>query len=443
MLSNINIEEVIKICSKRPHERTVPDICYLEDLTKSLKVFKNIIETNGPSSHFLCCKFLKYQYCEIGEYLFKLGDTGTRFYIIMEGIVGVEVQMTNPKGESHMVEVTSLNSGSSFGELALENNKPRAASIRCRTKSHFIYLEKSDYERLVSRMIIEKRASLVNFLQALPLFKGYTKGKLTKLTYIFREKTYNKGQYVYSEGEISEEIFIVKDGEFEIYKPIKKHQARTFADHHGVLKNKVKKVQNLGRGEIFGETEVFWDCKRVYSCKCSHGPSCVFAVNKIEFFKNVQDEETLELFRKQMAAKEKAIHKRVEILEKIEEDITSYNKNAEIHSIKAKTNIDNENLEIPVLNSTKASFGQSLHPIHKKHVSEIFLTKALPHNYRSGSQLPELNTLNQSQKKLPKPLIFISPTIKLRLNKNKYLPRPLNDKLFESEVHFNVYSFKH
>lgn len=443
MLNNLNIQEVIKICSKRPYERTVPEICYLEDLTKSLKVFKNIIETNGPSSHFLCCKFLRYQYGEVGEYLFKLGDIGTRFYIIMEGTVGVEVPMANPKGEYHMVEVTSLNSGSSFGELALESSKPRAASIRCRTKSHFMYLEKSDYERLVSRMIIEKRAGLVNFLQALPLFKGYTKGKLTKLTYIFREKTYNKGQYVYSEGEEAEEMFIVKDGEFEMYRPIKKHQARSHADHRGVLKNKVKKVQNLGRGEIFGETEVFWDCKRVYSCKCSHGPSCVLAVNKLEFFKNVQDEETLELFRKQMAAKEKAIHKRVEILEKIEEDITSYNNDTEFHSIDLKANIDNEAFEMPALNSTKASLGLSLRPNHKKHRSEIFLSKALPQHCRSGSQLPELNTLSQSQKKPAKPLIFISPTTKLRLNKIKYLPRPLNDKLFESEVHFSVYSFKH
>ena len=43
------------------------------------------------------------------------------------------------------MEVAILNHGSSFGELALISNKPRAATIKCITDTHFLVLHKQDY----------------------------------------------------------------------------------------------------------------------------------------------------------------------------------------------------------------------------------------------------------------------------------------------------------
>jgi CRP-like cAMP-binding protein len=45
--------------------------------------------------------------------------------------------------------VLTLSDGYSFGELALEDNKPRAASILCLEDSHFAVLEKEDYKRIL------------------------------------------------------------------------------------------------------------------------------------------------------------------------------------------------------------------------------------------------------------------------------------------------------
>jgi CRP-like cAMP-binding protein len=36
-------------------------------------------------------------------------------------------------------------SGKSFGELALVNNRPRAATIVCKADSHFAVMSKNDY----------------------------------------------------------------------------------------------------------------------------------------------------------------------------------------------------------------------------------------------------------------------------------------------------------
>ena len=43
------------------------------------------------------------------------------------------------------VEVSKLQTGASFGELALINNEPRNATILCLTECYFAVLEKKDY----------------------------------------------------------------------------------------------------------------------------------------------------------------------------------------------------------------------------------------------------------------------------------------------------------
>ena len=49
-------------------------------------------------------------------------------------------------------EVVSLKSGKSFGELALIKNKPRAATIKCSEDCHFAVMNKTDYERILSKI---------------------------------------------------------------------------------------------------------------------------------------------------------------------------------------------------------------------------------------------------------------------------------------------------
>lgn len=277
----ITPEDVKLICTKTARLRSPVEIQCLAELTSNLKVFKSLNDSQGPYSHIICCRYLKYEFCDKNKYLFKFGDTGTRFYIIISGKVGVEVPMKNNKGETQMVEVIVLNNGAAFGELALESSKPRAASIKCKVPSHFMYLEKSDFNRLISRLIADKRNDLVNFIQALPLFSDLTKGNLTKLSYIFKEKQYSKGQIVYNELDVSEEIFFVREGEFEFFRNISVKQAR---NPSGIKKNflaKTKKVANLGIGEMFGELEVFESILRKDTCKCVSASATVLKVSKI------------------------------------------------------------------------------------------------------------------------------------------------------------------
>jgi len=94
-----------------------------------------------------------------------LGSYGTKFYIILKGSVQIlanllnTIQETSPGGrisekkEVQLVEVKISKIGESFGELALLENKPRAATIITLEETHFAVLEKQYYDKILSEFL--------------------------------------------------------------------------------------------------------------------------------------------------------------------------------------------------------------------------------------------------------------------------------------------------
>ncbi|KAF8252813.1 camp-dependent protein kinase regulatory subunit [Wilcoxina mikolae CBS 423.85] len=80
---------------------------------------------------------------EPGATIIKEGDPGDRFYFIEQGVA--EVHKSSAQGGS----VRTLNKGDYFGELALLNDAPRAASIIAKTKVKVAYLGKDGFQRLL------------------------------------------------------------------------------------------------------------------------------------------------------------------------------------------------------------------------------------------------------------------------------------------------------
>ena len=94
--------------------------------------------------------------------VFEIGSEGFEFYIIMKGTIAVLVKIPriceeiNEKGEKTqkieevLTEVRTLGIGTSFGELALLDNKPRAATIKCKENCDFAILDKKHFNNILS-----------------------------------------------------------------------------------------------------------------------------------------------------------------------------------------------------------------------------------------------------------------------------------------------------
>jgi CRP-like cAMP-binding protein len=116
--------------------------------------------------------------------------------------------------------VAKLIDGSAFGELALLEQKPRMATIRCLKNSHFMVLTKEDYNKVIGK--IEKRTynEKINFLRNIPVLHLLTRTSLGKMTYYFENKSCIRDSYLYKEGDIADYVYIVKSGEFQATKRI-------------------------------------------------------------------------------------------------------------------------------------------------------------------------------------------------------------------------------
>ena len=81
-----------------------------------------------------------------GEYVIKEGEQGDSFYMIVDGSA-VATKVVNLGQEAQVVK--EYNSGDYFGELALINNAPRAASVIARSDLKLISLDRHSFKRML------------------------------------------------------------------------------------------------------------------------------------------------------------------------------------------------------------------------------------------------------------------------------------------------------
>lgn len=326
---DIDIDSLQQILKSPPGSRSFKNIVKLMNFTQNSKFFKELLNKNSSNLHFLCCQNMYYEFFEAGKYVFFFGDKGNKFYIVLRGKVAVHIPVLDPKtARTSLQEVLQLGKGASFGELALEQNKPRAASILCVQDTHFAVLKKSDYRRLLLRYVIESQMESVIFLQSLPMFSQYTRDTIRKLFFFFKEKQYQRHQVVYKEGDDSTNVFIIKSGEFKFVKKVlvnkKNSQQQT---GRPLISEQLKKKEYsnvqlyiLARGEIFGEEEVLSNMPRDSTCICTTASSDVLCISKTDFITKIKSEESWKHVKNRISLKYKNKSERLAIISQIQQN---------------------------------------------------------------------------------------------------------------------------
>ncbi|XP_048097701.1 rap guanine nucleotide exchange factor 3 isoform X2 [Alosa alosa] len=127
------------ILRKPPNQRSAED---LEVIYEELMHIKAAAHLSTSVRKELAAVLAFESHTKAGTVLFSQGDKGTSWYIIWKGSVNV---ITHGKGL-----VTTLHEGEDFGQLALLNDAPRAATIIMREDNcHFLRVDKQDFIRIV------------------------------------------------------------------------------------------------------------------------------------------------------------------------------------------------------------------------------------------------------------------------------------------------------
>ncbi|XP_045143169.1 rap guanine nucleotide exchange factor 3 [Echinops telfairi] len=124
---------------KPPGQRTDEE---LELIFEELLHIKAVAHLSNSVKRELAAVLLFEPHSKAGTVLFSQGDKGTSWYIIWKGSVNV---VTHGKGL-----VTTLHEGDDFGQLALVNDAPRAATIILgEDNCHFLRVDKHDFNRII------------------------------------------------------------------------------------------------------------------------------------------------------------------------------------------------------------------------------------------------------------------------------------------------------
>ncbi|KAJ1159628.1 hypothetical protein NDU88_000134 [Pleurodeles waltl] len=127
------------ILRKAPSQRSEEE---LEVIFEELLHIKAVSHLSNSVKRELAAVLVFESHAKAGTVLFSQGDKGTSWYIIWKGSVNV---VTHGKGL-----VTTLHEGDDFGQLALVNDAPRAATIILREDNcHFLRVDKQDFNRIL------------------------------------------------------------------------------------------------------------------------------------------------------------------------------------------------------------------------------------------------------------------------------------------------------
>ena len=257
------------------------------DASSTLDLLERVELFNALSEHQLVAisNAAKRETYEAQDVVFNQGDPGHCFYIIEQGHVSVRVDGR---------EVVKLSRGDCFGERALINNEPRAATIVALTELSCLVLNRQTFVGMLGSI---EEARCFAGLAECPILAPMSDVQLTDIASSMKMITYNRGDVVFRENAVGDAFYVIIDGEFSVTKS-----------------SSMDPIATLTRGRYFGELALLRKDRRAGTVTCTSERAKVACMTKVAFEKKMG---SLDVLRK--AWREQTL-RNVPILSKLSED---------------------------------------------------------------------------------------------------------------------------
>ncbi len=229
----------------------------------------------------------KYHSFHSETFVFKEGERGLTFYIIIDGEAAVI--------KDGIGVVATLGKGKSFGEIALTEGKDlRTASIQAKGKLDVLCLHKLDYDTFVRDIQLnEKRENFIT-LKECKLFSDWSRFLITKTSQIIVRKTYEAGDYVFRQGDKPDYLYVLFEGCIHAEKEVQITCINRWPeaiDKWGELKRNNTKtftVQKYDkRGDYFGEIAILENSIRQANAYCAT-KTILLAIDRLEYLDSLK-----------------------------------------------------------------------------------------------------------------------------------------------------------
>nr|KAJ3420453.1 Cyclic nucleotide-binding domain-containing protein 2 [Polyrhizophydium stewartii] len=217
------LDQAVEILQRNPAVTCVPrtshEMLVLQEVLRPLPAFRRIAD-------FVFAEICRLLVCDVlndGEFIFKQGDIGTRWYVVLSGRVRIMINkpgFTSSDEEPERSLATVLGAGEAFGDHALVNDVPRVASAISDGRTVVARLEKSDFKRLMSLVHTLEQKELVYFLQKIPMLRELDQLGLRNIADRMTMRVLAPGTIVIREGEFKESVMFVRSGMCAVFREV-------------------------------------------------------------------------------------------------------------------------------------------------------------------------------------------------------------------------------
>lgn len=174
--------QVRVVLAKQGQYRSYDDLITLKTRLSRMDFMKSIFSQLHPRQVDELCRNMNLETAEENQIIFRQGDIGDKFYVILTGSVNVQVRQKmgtfvdsegNEQDEFRQKVLFQCTAGQQFGERALEFDEPRGATIQATTHTELISLTKAVYMKIVRSKIDDSQLNK-------PGNKGHTIRVLSK-----------------------------------------------------------------------------------------------------------------------------------------------------------------------------------------------------------------------------------------------------------------------
>ena len=227
----------------RASARTDEELLLLEEILVRMK----FVSTLSLEKRMDLCRIMGHMGTPGGTTVFRQGDLGDTFYVILHGSVNVLIK--DPVTEADNV-VATLYGGDSFGELALlQEGNQRAASIVTRDDCEFLTIGRDDYNGILRDVSESAISEKVTFLKELSLFKTVPYSTVQSVAYVLTVRDYPRNAVVVKQGSECEDMFFIVNGGVKLVREI---EDRSLLRANGVLSDGpgslLERNVKIGRG---------------------------------------------------------------------------------------------------------------------------------------------------------------------------------------------------
>ncbi|KAI8919616.1 hypothetical protein BC831DRAFT_481032, partial [Entophlyctis helioformis] len=202
--------------SRPPHELAV-----IEEFLRPMAAFKRMADFVFSEM----CRLLVAETYKAGEYVFKQGDIGSRWYVLVSGRVQIMINKpgyTSADEDPERSIAATLSPGEGFGDHALVNDVPRVASaIADCTPTTIVRLEKTDFRRLMGLVHTLEQKELVYYLRKIPLLKNLDLRGLRNIADRMTMRELPPGSVIIREGECKESVYFVRRGLCAVFRTVR------------------------------------------------------------------------------------------------------------------------------------------------------------------------------------------------------------------------------